>query len=169
MRIAPISTARLAMTGAFVLFLSSASANVTPLKSPNDAAEYEALVLPNQMKVLLVSDPLTDKAAAALAVSVGGANDPPERQGIAHFLEHMLFLGTEKYPAAEEYQGFIRANGGSNNAFTSFEFTTYYFDINASLLDDALDRFSQFFSAPLFTQNMSSGKSTRWNRSTARV
>ena len=151
MRIAPISTARLAMTGAFVLFLSSASANVTPLKSPNDAAEYEALVLPNQMKVLLVSDPLTDKAAAALAVSVGGANDPPERQGIAHFLEHMLFLGTEKYPAAEEYQGFIRANGGSNNAFTSFEFTTYYFDINASLLDDALDRFSQFFSAPLFT------------------
>ena len=150
MRIYPLVIRWLVIAGAVFLAPLLVSANIELIKSPNDATEYEALVLPNQMKVLLVSDPETDKAAAALAVSVGAANDPVDRGGVAHFLEHMLFLGTEKYPEPDEYQGFIRANGGSNNAFTSFEFTTYYFDINASLLDPALDRFAQFFTAPLF-------------------
>ena len=151
MRLYPMTFKRLVIATALVFCLSPSWADLTLVKSPNDTTEYEALVFPNKMKVLLVSDPTTDKAAAALSVAVGGANDPPERQGIAHFLEHMLFLGTQKYPSADEYQGFIRANGGSHNAFTSFEFTTYYFDINADLLDSALDRFSQFFTAPLFT------------------
>ena len=151
MRFDPVTISRLVVTAILVVCLPPSWAAVAPVKSPNDTTEYEALVLPNKMKVLLVSDPTTDKAAAALSVAVGGANDPPERHGLAHFLEHMLFLGTEKYPLADEYQGYIRANGGTHNAFTSFEFTTYYFDINASLLDPALDRFSQFFTAPLLT------------------
>lgn len=72
---------------------------------------------------------------------------------MAHFLEHMLFLGTEKYPKDDEYQKFISANGGSSNAYTSMEETVYYFDVLSSKLEPALDRFAQFFIAPLFTED----------------
>ncbi len=126
-------------------------AHVGVIKSPNDRARYESFTLPNQLEVLLVSDPETDKSAASLAVHVGSGSDPDERQGLAHFLEHMLFLGTQKYPRAGEYQDYVRAHGGGNNAYTSFEFTNYFFDIDPDFLAPALDRFAQFFIAPRFT------------------
>jgi hypothetical protein len=66
--------------------------------APGDTAQQRRLVLPNGMKVLLWSDPKLNTSSAALAVGVGSLADPPQRQGLAHFLEHMLFLGTEKYP-----------------------------------------------------------------------
>ena len=121
------------------------------IHSPNDTAEYGAAQLDNGLRVLLVSDPDTDKAAAALTVRVGSRNDPRDRPGLAHFLEHMLFLGTDEYPEAGDYHRFISANGGSQNAFTSYEFTTYFFDIEPRQLEPALDRFARFFVAPLFT------------------
>jgi secreted Zn-dependent insulinase-like peptidase len=102
------------------------------------------------MQVLLISDPTTDKAAAALDISIGSGNDPNDRQGLAHFVEHMLFLGTKRYPEAGEYQAFIQKHGGSNNAYTMPGHTNYYFDVQAPYLYDALARFSQFFVAPLF-------------------
>ena len=120
--------------------------------SPNDQREYHAFELANRLKVLLISDPTTDKSAAALDVNVGNGGDPVDRQGLAHFLEHMLFLGTEKYPRAGEYQEFIRRHGGANNAYTSYEHTNYFFDIDPDYLEPALDRFAQFFVAPLFTE-----------------
>ncbi len=121
------------------------------IASDTDTRAFRHLQLPNRMQVLLISDPAADKAAAALDVNVGSWQDPPGRQGLAHFLEHMLFLGTERYPVAGEYQSFISAHGGSHNAYTAFEHTNYFFDIDAGYLEPALDRFSQFFVAPLFT------------------
>src|SRR5690554_4694752 len=88
--------------------------------SPNDPREYRHLFLDNKLEVLLISDPATDKAAAAMDVHVGSRDDPKEYQGLAHFLEHMLFLGTETYPEAGEYQSFITQHGGSHNAYTSY-------------------------------------------------
>lgn len=120
-------------------------------KSENDKREYRYLVLDNQLRVLLISDPATEKSAAALDVNVGANQNPRDREGLAHFLEHMLFLGTEKYPHAGEYQEFISQHGGSYNAYTAAENTNYFFDIDNNKLDDALDRFSQFFVAPLFS------------------
>lgn len=120
-------------------------------KSENDKREYRYLVLENQLRVLLVSDPATEKSAAALDINVGANQNPREREGLAHFLEHMLFLGTEKYPHAGEYQEFISQHGGSYNAYTAAENTNYFFDIDNSQLDAALDRFAQFFVAPLFS------------------
>jgi len=70
--------------------------------------EYRSLILPNSLKVLLISDPTTDKAAASMDVYVGTNNDPEGFPGLAHFLEHMLFLGTDQFPDAGEYQQFIR-------------------------------------------------------------
>lgn len=119
--------------------------------SPNDPRAYRHLVLDNQLQVLLISDPATEKAAAALDVSVGSRHDPREHQGLAHFLEHMLFLGTEKYPEPGEYQSFISRHGGSHNAYTAYENTNYFFEIQPDFLEPALDRFSQQFVAPLFT------------------
>lgn len=120
--------------------------------SPNDSRDYQHFTLDNRLQVLVISDPDTDKAAASLDVDVGSNADPRTRMGLAHFLEHMLFLGTEKYPQAGAYQAFIRANGGSHNAYTSYDNTNYFFDVSAESLAPALDRFAQFFISPLFTE-----------------
>lgn len=71
--------------------------------------------------------------------------------GIAHFLEHMLFLGTEKYPDENSYSAFLNMNGGYSNAYTASECTNYQFNIKYDKLEPALDRFAQFFISPLFT------------------
>lgn len=121
--------------------------------SDNDRRAFRYLELPNHLRVLLISAPNTDKASAALDVNVGSRQDPLDRQGLAHFLEHMLFLGTDKYPDADAYQEFISAHSGNHNAFTAFEHTNYFFDIDPAYLEPALDRFSRFFVAPLFSAN----------------
>ena len=121
-----------------------------PAKSLNDDLQYRLLTLDNDLEVLLISDPDTRKAAAALDVMVGSGDNPPGRGGLAHFLEHMLFLGTDKYPDAAEYERYITEHGGTRNAYTSFEHTNYFFDVNAPYLAESLDRFSQFFIAPRF-------------------
>lgn len=119
-------------------------------KSEADESKYRYIKLPNQMKVLLISDAGSDKSGVSLDVFVGSSHDPVKRQGLAHFLEHMLFLGTDKYPDADEYQAFISQNGGQHNAYTSFEHTNYFFDIDPQGFESGLDRFSRFFVAPLF-------------------
>lgn len=135
-----------------LVFLVTKVAHAGIHKSPNDSRDYLSFTLPNQMKVLVISDPATDKAAASLDVNVGSNANPEQRQGLAHFLEHMLFLGTEKFPEAGAYQAFISNNGGNHNAYTAYENTNYFFDIQASKLESALDQFSQFFISPLFTE-----------------
>ena len=139
---------------AFSLLLSSCASlppsGVEPVKSANDDRQYRLLTLDNELQVLLISDPQTPKAAASLDVLVGSGDNPPGRAGLAHFLEHMLFLGTDKYPDSAEYERFITEHGGTRNAYTSFEHTNYFFDVNAPYLREALDRFAQFFIAPRF-------------------
>jgi secreted Zn-dependent insulinase-like peptidase len=138
----------------FALLLASCASvpqvGPQPVQSPNDDFAYRLLTLDNQMEVLLISDPDTPKAAASLDVMVGSGDNPPGRGGLAHFLEHMLFLGTDKYPDAAEYGRFLTEHGGSHNAYTSFENTNYFFDVDAAYLPGALDRFAQFFVAPRF-------------------
>jgi secreted Zn-dependent insulinase-like peptidase len=120
------------------------------MQSPNDKRQYLALTLANSLPVLLVHQQDAEKSAAALTVNVGHFDDPAERQGLAHFLEHMLFLGTEKYPDAGEYQHFINHHGGSHNAWTGTEHSSFFFDIDTDYFEQALDRFSDMFKAPLF-------------------
>ena len=119
--------------------------------SPNDSRLYRAIVLTNGLEVLLVSDPSTDKSAASLSVGVGLLSDPTDYAGMAHYLEHMLFLGTEKYPEPDAYSSFVRQNGGANNAYTWLDITNYMLEIKNAAYDESLDRFSQFFTAPLLS------------------
>ena len=122
-------------------------------KSKNDERNYRHLTLENELQVLLVSDSETDKASACLDTKVGSLADPKDTQGIAHFLEHMLFMGTKKYPDENDYNKFLSSHGGMSNAYTDSEDTVYFFDVNQEHLAGALDRFAQFFIAPLFTQS----------------
>jgi len=94
---------------------------ITPVKSANDQRSYRWLKLSNHLEVLLVSDPTSEKAGGALQVAVGQFSDPDHALGLAHFLEHMLFLGTKKYPEENSYSSFIKSNGGFDNAYTEFE------------------------------------------------
>lgn len=119
-------------------------------KSNSDPWHYRGLELSNEMFVVLISHPDIDKAAAALDVYIGSLADPKDVPGIAHFLEHMLFMGSTKYPGENDYSKLIEGNGGFSNAFTSGDHTNYYFDINPSQLPEALDVFAQFFISPLF-------------------
>ncbi|XP_072280969.1 insulin-degrading enzyme [Pyxicephalus adspersus] len=123
------------------------------VKSHEDKREYRGVELANGIKAVLISDPTTDKSSAALDVYIGYLSDPENIPGLAHFCEHMLFLGTEKYPKENEYTQFLSEHAGSANAFTSGEHTNYYFDVSHEHLEGALDRFSQFFQAPLFDEN----------------
>lgn len=68
----------------------------TIIKPQNDTRHYRGLELSNQLRVLLVSDPTTDKSAGSLTVKVGSLSDPFEVQGMAHMLEHSLFITSKK-------------------------------------------------------------------------
>ncbi|XP_067276926.1 insulin-degrading enzyme isoform X2 [Pseudorasbora parva] len=123
------------------------------IRSPEDKREYRGLEFTNGLKAILISDPTTDKSSAALDVHIGSLSDPGNISGLAHFCEHMLFLGTEKYPKENEYSQFLSEHAGSSNAFTSGEHTNYYFDVSHEHLQGALDRFAQFFLCPLFDES----------------
>lgn len=128
---------------------------VTIIKSPNDDRQYAAMQLPNGLQVVLVSDPSLENSSASLAVGVGSAHNPEDQLGLAHYLEHMLFLGTEKYPEPDGFMKYTQANGGMTNAFTAYDKTNYLFQINAGKFDEALDRFSDYFKKPTFDPHFS--------------
>ncbi len=130
-----------------VLALPSLAARA-PVKPDGDGREYAVVTLENGLRAVLVSDAGADKAAASLVVHAGSLDDPDAFPGLAHFLEHMLFLGTRKYPDAGGYKAFISAHGGRDNAYTGAEYTNYHFDIAPEALPEALDRFASFFVSP---------------------
>ena len=122
---------------------------------------YRFVRLSNQLRCLLVHDRDVEKSAACMFVGSGNLVDPQgERDGsalpvngLAHFCEHMLFLGTKKFPSENHYSKFIQQHGGSKNAATGEDYTYYYFDIKNDHFDEAIDIFSQFFKEPLFTES----------------
>jgi insulysin len=112
--------------------------------------KFEKLKLENGLSAFLISDPNTTNVSAALSCDVGSWNDG-KFAGTAHFLEHMLFLGTKKYPSSNDYEQFIFDNGGSLNGYTANDHSLYYFNhLNPNSLAGGLDRFSRFFHEPLF-------------------
>ncbi|KAJ9639866.1 metalloprotease [Coniosporium tulheliwenetii] len=138
---------------------------------------YRVIRLPNQLEALLIHDPDTDKVSAALDVNTGSFSDADDMPGMAHAVEHLLFMGTEKYPKENAYNEYLTRRSGYSNAYTASTSTNYYFELSAfstpsnsvassgssartdvssikleSPLYGALDRFAQFFVAPLFLE-----------------
>lgn len=114
--------------------------------------KFSTFTLDNGLQVLAISDPRFVKSSAALAVMAGSMQNPKNHLGLAHFLEHMLFLGTEDYPQVGEYEDYLNKNGGGHNAYTSIDHTNYFFDVTHSAFEGALKRFSRFFVNPTFDE-----------------
>ena len=120
-------------------------------KHPLDKSEFRTLILENGVRVYLLSDPNFNVSAGSMVVETGSLENPSDREGLAHFLEHMLFLGTEKYPDVDEYSTYLRNFGGYSNAYTASDHTNYQFQVLPDGFEGAIDRFAQFFISPLFT------------------
>ncbi|KAL3869596.1 hypothetical protein ACJMK2_042264 [Sinanodonta woodiana] len=88
------------------------------------------------------------KSAAALCIGVGSFSDPDDIPGFAHFLEHMVFMGSEKYPTENDFDDYISKYGGSTNAMTDCERTFFHFDVERKHFRKSLDRFANFFVSP---------------------
>jgi len=120
-------------------------------KSESDPKTYRSYVMTNGMRALLVSDPDATKSYASVSVNAGSLLEPENLPGLAHFLEHMLFLGSKTYPEEDAYSSHMAQNGGSTNAYTSMEETNYHFSISPGGFEKGLDIFSHFFIDPLLT------------------
>ncbi|TFY62947.1 hypothetical protein EVJ58_g3532 [Rhodofomes roseus] len=125
-------------------------------KSRNDDRDYRIIQLDNGLQAMVVHDAKADKAAASLDVSVGHLYDPDDMPGLAHFCEHLLFMGTELYPRENEYSEYLAKNNGNSNAFTGTSNTNYYFSVATDALPGALARFAAFFHCPLFSPSCTS-------------
>ncbi|CAJ0636661.1 14542_t:CDS:10 [Entrophospora sp. SA101] len=105
-------------------------------KPENDDRSYRLIHLNNELEALLIHDPETDKSSAALDVHVGQLSDPDNLEGLAHFCEHLLFMGTKKYPKENEYSEYLSNHGGYSNAYTSEDHTNYYFEVAHENLEE---------------------------------
>uniref|UniRef100_G3SN96 Nardilysin n=1 Tax=Loxodonta africana TaxID=9785 RepID=G3SN96_LOXAF len=92
-------------------------------------------------------------SAAALCVGIGSFADPDDLPGLAHFLEHMVFMGSLKYPDENGFDAFLKKHGGSDNASTDCERTVFQFDVQRKYFKEALDRWAQFFIHPLMIRD----------------
>ena len=119
----------------------------------NSTNKFESGILKNNIKYVLVEDENITNSYVSVCVNVGSFNNPKEYQGLAHFLEHMLFLGSKKYPDEYYYADKISKNGGFFNAYTSHFETVYYFNVLNDKLVEMLDIFSRFFIDPLFNES----------------
>ena len=135
----------------FILLVAPLQAQV--ITSPNDDRAYQVITLENQLQVLLVSDPEAKNSAATIAVPVGSMHNPDSQLGLAHYLEHMLFLGSERYPEINDYSKFMRLNGGYTNAYTAQDRTVYGFEVNDKVFAEALDRLGDVMRAPLLDEH----------------
>lgn len=135
---------------------NAADNDSAPVAAEADAATEAAITTPPlpAASPATVSAPaggaVSKPAAVAISVRTGFFKDPAAFPGLAHFLEHMLFMGSGKYPGENQWEEFISAHGGYSNASTDAEHTVYQFEIHPRKLVPALDMFAHFFISPRF-------------------
>lgn len=123
------------------------------VQGDSDYRSYRPILLENGLTILLAHDPQAKHFAASVSVHAGASSDPRFLPGIAHFCEHMCFLGSKAYPRENEYKQYLAKHGGKSNASTSGSHTTYQFDVLAEHGEQALDIFGNFFICPLFSKS----------------
>ncbi|OOH91455.1 pitrilysin [Pasteurellaceae bacterium 15-036681] len=121
-------------------------------KSPADKAIYQGIKLNNGMEVLLISDEKANKSLMSLALPIGSMEDPIEQQGLAHYLEHMILMGSKAFPETNSLDGFLTKNGGYNNAYTASDRTVYFMEVNHNAFDEAVARYADTFAQPLLSE-----------------
>lgn len=102
-------------------------------------ATWEVTTLPNRLRIITTPLPATQAVSVSLFVGVGSRSEPRRLNGITHFLEHMVFKGTEKRPDAVLIAQEIEGAGGTLNAYTNKEFTCYWNIVPYDRFETALD------------------------------
>ncbi len=108
--------------------------------------------LDNGMQVVVIEDHRAPVVTHMVWFRAGSADEPPGKSGIAHFLEHLVFKGTEKVPKGE-FSKIIARNGGRENAFTSYDFTGYYQNLASDRLELVMELFADRMENLILTEN----------------
>jgi len=119
-------------------------------KAKGDVRTYQHTLLENGLRVVNIFDPNTTQAAVAVAVTVGSFSDPEEFDGLAHLLEHSMFLGSKNFPERSGFDAWLAQNGGGSNAYTAEEQTVFYASVSGKALPGCLQRYGDIFRNPLF-------------------
>lgn len=106
---------------------------------------YKKTTLDNGLRIITVPMKGTQTATVMILVGVGSRYESEKQAGLSHFIEHMLFKGTEKYPTSLSISEVLDAIGGEFNAFTAKDKTAYYAKVDAKHLDVALDVLTDIF------------------------
>jgi len=104
--------------------------------------------LANGLQVTLRHAPNLKRCAAALRVAAGSHDVPLAWPGLAHFLEHLLFLGTERFPAGQGLMAYVQGHGGQVNARTCERTTDYFFELPQQAFAGGLERLSDMLAHP---------------------
>ena len=120
------------------------------IKPKFDQRKFNGSQLANGIKYIIVNDSHLEKSYVTVSINAGSYLNPDGYDGLAHFLEHMLFMGSKKYPNENHYHNRLNELGGSSNAYTDTMETVYYFNVYDDGLNEILDIFSRFFIDPLF-------------------
>lgn len=119
-------------------FLGLATAGlalITITAAPAKAAEdVTTFTLENGLEIVVIEDHRAAAVTNMVWYRTGAADEPPGKSGIAHYLEHLLFKGTDELEPGE-FSATVRANGGSDNAFTSWDYTGYFQRVAADRLE----------------------------------
>ncbi len=107
--------------------------------------KYKKLTLENGLRVILAPMTETGTVTVLVMTGVGSRFESRKENGIAHFLEHMMFKGTEKRPTAIDISKELDSIGADYNAFTGKEYTGYYAKVEAHHWETALDVVSDMF------------------------
>ena len=102
--------------------------------TPTLAEEVTTYFLDNGMDVVVIEDHRAPVVVHMVWYKVGSADEPVGASGVAHFLEHLLFKATDVLESGE-FSATVAANGGSDNAFTSYDYTAYFQRIAADRLE----------------------------------
>ncbi|HEY0289097.1 MAG TPA: pyrroloquinoline quinone biosynthesis protein PqqF [Pseudomonas sp.] len=108
----------------------------------------QSLILPNGLQVSLCHARRLKRCAAALRVSAGSHDVAPQWPGLAHFLEHLFFLGTERFPAEQNLMAFVQRHGGQINASTRERTTDFFFELAQPVFADGLERLCDMLAHP---------------------
>lgn len=106
------------------------------------------LTLANGLHLCLRPAPRLKRCAAVLRVAAGSHDAPLAWPGLAHFLEHVLFLGTERFPIGEGLMAYVQRYGGQVNASTRERVTEFFFELPVSTFDEGLVRLADMLTHP---------------------
>ena len=117
-----------------LIALSMAALAPLALSQTARAGEITTFGLENGLEVVVIEDHRAPVVVHMLWYRAGAADEPPGTSGIAHFLEHLLFKATDKIPSGE-FSRIVERNGGTDNAFTAYDYTAYIQRVAADRLD----------------------------------